>query len=544
VIRLLNGQAGFSLLEVLVAMTVLSIIVIGFMNFFTDSISFLFKNQATMQEMNEGQKKLEERIYNNEADIAHNLEFKFGSQKPIEVKGGTVSSHGLTTFLPSVPAFISVIPTPESYIYGNAPDNIDVKIKTQNIIDKTKITVKLKEDENSNDSILNTSILMDSNNQDKIAYLDIDNGVSAGWYKLEAKMEGKESAILLDYHIKSVNLVAVGDQGTILTSYAGDKWYNHSLESIVNLKAVTWGGETDYQKFVTVGEGGVIYSSADGVNWDKDQIADSSGVEAINLNGVAWGRDRFVAVGDNGVILESRYNDISKRYSDWTRAKVFDDKGTLVTENFKNIIYKDSDDYKGFVIVGEKGIAYKNSKWDSIIWNFQTFALTKPLYNLIWNQDENKFIAVGEGQIPEYKYVLNDDEDKFSLGNPVDEVDEGSILKDIEEVKNNLYFIVGNDEGNSNSVMLVYKKQEDEFIKQKGSYTPQDDGFTNIKEFNAISLNSDGDRVLIVGTTKDDNGIILAYHFEDGVWQWKDVTPKDSEEISTGISFQDITYRK
>ena len=69
-IRLLNGQAGFSLLEVLVAMTVLSIIVIGFMNFFTDSISFLFKNQATMQEMNEGQKKLEERIYNNEADIA------------------------------------------------------------------------------------------------------------------------------------------------------------------------------------------------------------------------------------------------------------------------------------------------------------------------------------------------------------------------------------------------------------------------------------------------------------------------------------------
>jgi len=52
--------------------------------------------------------------------------------------------------------------------------------------------------------------------------------------------------------------------------------------------------------FVTVGDGGVIMSSADGVNWDS-QVSGT----AENLEEVTWGHAGFIAVGFDNVILTS-----------------------------------------------------------------------------------------------------------------------------------------------------------------------------------------------------------------------------------------------
>jgi hypothetical protein len=95
--------------------------------------------------------------------------------------------------------------------------------------------------------------------------------------------------------------VAFGDGGLAMLSQDGVTWTlgttgtSGSVRGMAFLPAL---GE-----FVAVGDGGLFLTSVDGLSWSAGQTG-----TAANLNSVAFGNNRFVAVGNAGTIVTSSLN--------------------------------------------------------------------------------------------------------------------------------------------------------------------------------------------------------------------------------------------
>lgn len=90
--------------------------------------------------------------------------------------------------------------------------------------------------------------------------------------------------------------VAVGANGTVMTSPDGEAWLNHDAATSFDLHGIVYGGG----RYVTVGDYGVILYSDDARTW---QPANSPWF--YHLKAVTWGNGLFVAVGENTAILTS-----------------------------------------------------------------------------------------------------------------------------------------------------------------------------------------------------------------------------------------------
>lgn len=88
-------------------------------------------------------------------------------------------------------------------------------------------------------------------------------------------------------------IVAVGDNGAIYSSPDGVEWNRRGSFSTW-LRSVAHGGD----QFVAVGEEGFIATSPNGLSWDRQ----NSGTTA-HLNKVAWLNGRFWIVGEGGTVL-------------------------------------------------------------------------------------------------------------------------------------------------------------------------------------------------------------------------------------------------
>lgn len=91
--------------------------------------------------------------------------------------------------------------------------------------------------------------------------------------------------------------VAVGANGTVLTSPDGEVWLNQESGTRITLNGVTHAAG----RFVAVGDLGLILYSDDARSW---QPADSPWF--YHLNAVTWGNGLFVAVGEDTAILTSQ----------------------------------------------------------------------------------------------------------------------------------------------------------------------------------------------------------------------------------------------
>jgi photosystem II stability/assembly factor-like uncharacterized protein len=102
--------------------------------------------------------------------------------------------------------------------------------------------------------------------------------------------------------------VVVGAKGTILTSPDGQIW-----TPLPDAQKVYFGdilGITfRYDRFVAVTATGAILTSLDGTTWSLKQTREMAGSTKDPLRSVVGGRNRFLAVGDGGVILESEETD-------------------------------------------------------------------------------------------------------------------------------------------------------------------------------------------------------------------------------------------
>jgi hypothetical protein len=87
--------------------------------------------------------------------------------------------------------------------------------------------------------------------------------------------------------------IAVGPPNYVATSDDGLTWQAVASSNLFLLNAVTWSGS------MFVAAGADINTSPDGVSWTRTAST------TTNVWGVVWGQDKFVAVGDAGLIMTS-----------------------------------------------------------------------------------------------------------------------------------------------------------------------------------------------------------------------------------------------
>ncbi len=91
-------------------------------------------------------------------------------------------------------------------------------------------------------------------------------------------------------------LVAVGEDGTVLTSPDAVNWTRRNTGTLNRLTGIVWSGN----QFVAVGHNGTILTSPDGVIWAVRNAGTTS-----YLDGVTWGGGQFVAVGGSTILISA-----------------------------------------------------------------------------------------------------------------------------------------------------------------------------------------------------------------------------------------------
>jgi trehalose-6-phosphatase len=175
------------------------------------------------------------------------------------------------------------------------------------------------------------------------------------------------SADLYDVVWSGSLFVAVGENGTILTSVNGSTWQTQTSVTSAILHGVAGSGSL----FVAVGENGTILTSVNGSTW-QTQISNTSAI----LHGVVWSGSLFVAVGENGTILTSANGSTWQTQISNTSADLYDVawSGSL------------------FVAVGENGTILTSA--NGSIWQTQASVTSAILHDVVWSS--TLFVAVGE----------------------------------------------------------------------------------------------------------------------------------------------------
>ncbi len=116
--------------------------------------------------------------------------------------------------------------------------------------------------------------------------------------------------------------VAVGNEGIILSSPDGLRWNIEKSTTDERLRGIAYGNGS----FVAVGYSGTVLTSSNGRVWRQR----NSGTE-VRLQAIAYGDDIFVAVGWDGVILTSK-NGVR-----WTRL------GAETSAGYQSVSYSSTD---------------------------------------------------------------------------------------------------------------------------------------------------------------------------------------------------------
>ena len=131
--------------------------------------------------------------------------------------------------------------------------------------------------------------------------------------------------------IPTAQWVAVGEQGTILTSPDGINWTKRPSGFPTRwLVSVGYGAGV----WIAVGEGGLVLTSPDALVWTPR----TSGTTA-RLNGIAYGGGRWIAVAESGELLTSTDS------VTWTKL-------SPSTDRLRGLLYA----YGQFVITGDNGL--------------------------------------------------------------------------------------------------------------------------------------------------------------------------------------------
>ncbi len=165
-------------------------------------------------------------------------------------------------------------------------------------------------------------------------------------------------------------LVAVGEAGTILTSSDGVTWSPAVSGTTTSLRGVAFGGGA----FVTVGGTGspTILYSTDGSTWSASAPLGGSGLRSI-----AWGNGVFVAVGQAGTAFKSSDG------LNWTAV------GIVTTERLDAVAWTGTQ----FDVITQSGNLLTST--DAAIWTSSSVIAPAWIEGFAWNG--SRYLAVGAG---------------------------------------------------------------------------------------------------------------------------------------------------
>jgi photosystem II stability/assembly factor-like uncharacterized protein len=172
--------------------------------------------------------------------------------------------------------------------------------------------------------------------------------------------------------IASNHFVGLGEGGHLYSSADGHTWA--ALATITGAGTFN-AGLYAAPKYVAVGDAGYIAVSPDGSAWAASQVVVVGG-SGVNLHGVAYDGTHYIVVGDNGTIATS-----TDGYA-WTPVTTSALTGTL-----RSVAVSASGE---IVVVGDSGI--ETSK-DTTHWHVRDEAGAAALYNVRWLNGQ--FVAVG-----------------------------------------------------------------------------------------------------------------------------------------------------
>jgi len=185
------------------------------------------------------------------------------------------------------------------------------------------------------------------------------------------------------YNLYGINyhnglFVAVGDNGTILSSSDGFTWSSHNVVSTVNFKDVA---STFSGFWVAVGDNGIIYTSNDGTTW----TAQTSGTTENLLSIAIADNNAMIAVGTNGTVVKSL---------DGTTWSVLT---PISADNFLKIGVTPErlTLSRLFVALGATGEIYTSSN-DGVSWTSQISGTTTSLRGFTYNTVKNQLIITGD----------------------------------------------------------------------------------------------------------------------------------------------------
>jgi hypothetical protein len=96
----------------------------------------------------------------------------------------------------------------------------------------------------------------------------------------------------------SAGFASVGPGGTILTSSDGVNWTKQNSGSLASFESISFGDGY----YLVTGDGAVVLTSPDGTTWTSRNIGATGGQ---NLYGSAFLNSRFDIVGSGGAVIES-----------------------------------------------------------------------------------------------------------------------------------------------------------------------------------------------------------------------------------------------
>ncbi|TDX53032.1 hypothetical protein [Orenia marismortui] len=415
--RIFSQEEGITIIELLVSVTVLSIIVISFATAFGYSAKILKKVHQENQAIHKDQEAVENNLSINKPQLSDQLKLSFvgtGEKEALnlDIDGGVAYSGDISTFIAEVPYVESVELTPELHVYGDEPNQIKIKLTTKSLEDGTDVTADFIDPEDPDNPLFSSTTYTIEDNEVTIS-LSIPTGNSRpkdGVYTIVVDIKDMDTPLELGYLVNPIRMVAVGEKGSILTSYNGDKWADQSQATNKDLNDVIWDGDRAKKQFVVVGEDGIILTSENGVDWEEENLEDVGDLEAV-----AYGNDRFVAVGEAGAIYSSTYNKFTKDYSGWTPWKDTA-LGVTIDCDLNDIIFDGPWGNNRFVIAADSSGENNNDLFytEEDKWRGKTFSQQQDWINIDYGGPEDEFLLIADKQMMAFDYDLEADDFSYN----------------------------------------------------------------------------------------------------------------------------------
>ena len=201
-------------------------------------------------------------------------------------------------------------------------------------------------------------------------------GVSA-WTQAPASSLPLGFTANLSAAVASGGFLAVGRDGSTITSPDGLTWTSGTQTLGVGMNAVTVGTPSNLTTFVAVGDGGAIFVSNDAVTWTPVPP-----ITANNLLGVSFINGQYVATGAAGTVLTS------------LDARTWAAQTSVTGNALRGAAFANTVTGPRYVAVGDAGTVLTSP--DAIAWTPIPSLFAENLNSVVFG---SRFVAVGQAPL-------------------------------------------------------------------------------------------------------------------------------------------------